>query len=198
MDKPLIFIHIPKTAGTAIATVAQHLKIAVKGHDIRDPNFAHLDQYDVASFNQYHIFAVVRNPWDRVLSSFLYLQTGGRNIGDAEDGKKFVQHYQGDFNQFVESAFVTDDILEQLHFMPQYRWVCDAKENLLVDTIIKFENFQTEMDLFLSKNGRKPLKIPKVNATVHKHYTEYYSKKAIEIIAKVYEKDISFFNYSYQ
>ncbi len=198
MHKSLVFIHIPKTAGTAIATVAPQIGVSIKGHDIRHPDFSHLSEYDPLSLEKYHLLAVVRNPWDRAVSSFMYLNTGGRNKGDKTDQERYVARYKGDFNAFVREAFKAEDsVIKQLHFVPQCRWICDENKNILVNTILKFENLQEEMDNFLKHQGRPVIKIPRVNTTVHKHYDTYYNNESIEIINEVYQKDIKMFGYTF-
>ncbi len=197
MNKPLAFIHIPKTAGTSIAKISNDIGVLVKGHDIRHSDFLHLSEYDPASLIKYHLFAIVRNPWDRVLSSFLYLNTGGRNNGDLADQKRYLERYHGDFNAFVRSAFTNDTVVEQLHFIPQYRWICNENEKVLVNTVLKFENLNREMDKFFKSLGKELIEIPKINTTNHKHYSEYYDNESIEIINQVYQKDITLFNYAF-
>ncbi|PRX55251.1 sulfotransferase family 2 domain-containing protein [Flagellimonas meridianipacifica] len=197
MNKVLVYVHIPKTAGTSIATVAHRLDILVKGHDIRNSEFVSLENLVKDIGNNYSFFTIVRNPWDRTLSSFLYLNKGGRNDADNRDGKKFVQRFDGNFNAFVKEAFQTDAILKQLHFMPQYKWICDKGDNLLVDEVLKFENLQAGLDSFFKRNGKNSLELPHVNKTIHEHYTKYYDETSIKIIEKIYEKDIAMFNYEF-
>ena len=121
MKKEMVFMHIPKTGGASIGQLCASTGIAIIGHNIRNPDYISLAQYrrrhpDIFSF------AIVRNPWDRLVSAYHFLSHGGLNIHDSKDADRYVSHYHG-FNEFVINAFKDDAILTQLHFRPQYKWI---------------------------------------------------------------------------
>ena len=187
-------IHIPKTAGTSIATVAHQYGIAVKGHDIRSRDFVPLKDYDRDSMAQYHLFTIVRNPWDRVVSSFHYLETGGRNVDDRMDWEKYIRPYEGNFSKFIKEEMRAEKVLTQLHFIPQYEWIYDG-EDKLVDTILKFEDLEHGIKKLFSKASGREVVLPRINTTDHRHYREYYDDDAKEIVKNAYRKDVELFNY---
>ena len=70
-----IFIHIPKTAGSSIVEMlfnepSRHI-----------PYFVYRDA-NPEKFRQFFKFAFVRNPWDRLVSTYFFLREGGVNEDD--------------------------------------------------------------------------------------------------------------------
>ncbi|HTL74630.1 MAG TPA: sulfotransferase family 2 domain-containing protein, partial [bacterium] len=72
-----IFVHVPKCAGISL------VKSLFGDFDCGHTN---LRRYQImfapAEFNGYFKFTIVRNPFDRVVSAFLFLKKGGVNEKD--------------------------------------------------------------------------------------------------------------------
>lgn len=196
MEK-LLFIHIPRTGGSTIVSHAAQLDVCIKGHNIREKGFQHLRELDKNLLSDYHLFTIIRNPWERVLSAFLYLNNGGINLEDAMDGKKYVEKYQGDFNEFIFYEFNKKSILNQLHFIPQLMWIEGPGYEIKVDTILKFRSFTTNLKDFFALHDRNFQALPKINSTQHTFYTKYYSLDSREIVRNVYRKEIYLFDFKF-
>jgi hypothetical protein len=68
-----IFIHIPKTAGASIALSLFN----------EPPRHVHYRDFEIANpdkFRRYFKFAFVRNPWDRLVSSYFYFAVAERTM----------------------------------------------------------------------------------------------------------------------
>lgn len=185
----LIFIHIPRTGGTSI------LKLMAGKEKERDhsPWFQYKNSCPWA-FKHYFKFAIVRNPWDRFVSVYKYLKKGGN--GDKYD--LFIRDYLNkyeDFTDFVLNGFPDLYFRNILLFMPQTYYICDLKNQIMVDEIIKFENLNEEIkkiQVFKNRN------LQKINKSDDKNYKEFYNDETIAIIRKWYSNDIKTFGYAFE
>ncbi|HEC05394.1 MAG TPA: hypothetical protein ENJ12_00950, partial [Thiolapillus brandeum] len=132
-------MHIPKTGGQSMLPVWYRHRIPVIGHDIRQPDYVSLARYKADMDPDCFAFAFVRNPWDRLVSTFFYLKKGGDNEDDRKDAEKYLPYE--DFRTFVLEAFRGREIFEQLHLRPQYTWLSDG-DRLVVDSVGRFEDLQ--------------------------------------------------------
>lgn len=168
--------------------------IKVINHDIRSPNYTSLAGYR-AQHPDITSFALVRNPWDRVVSSYHYLKDGGMSAWDRVDAARFVNPYDS-FRTFVLEAFENGEILKQIHFRPQNEWLSD-ENGLIVDQIGKFETLQSSFSKWFELLGLPDYELPHINKSTHKPYREYYSDDTRQVIGEIYKKDVDLFEYSF-
>ena len=166
----------------------------IVGHNIRNKNYKYFK--DIKKSTNQFSFALVRNPWDRCVSAFKYLSNGGNCGNDKKDAENFLSVYQNDFLGFIRHKF-SNAFLKQVHFKPQYKWICDDNDNVLVDLVGKFENLQEDFDKLCDTIDVPRQQLPHENATKHKHYTEYYDDETRSIVAEKYAKDIEYFGYEF-
>ena len=184
MKTPL-FIHIPKTAGSSVNNILSdyetfhHRLVTNYSKKYRDSRF---------------VFSFIRNPYDRLLSSYMYIQGGLGNSWDIECGKKLLP----DFNDFVKNQ-LSDVVTNQLchgvhwfHFYPLVHWLDDD-----IDFIGRFENLQQDTNIVCDNIGVPRKQLPHINKSSHKHYTEYYDDESREIVTSLYKQDIDRFNYKF-
>ncbi len=143
------------------------------------------------------MFTFVRNPWDRAVSAFFYLNQGGGNLCDKWDRHKYIRRYRGDFTRFVRNAFPRKDILRQMHFRPQHSWLSDGSGGLIPDFIGKFENLEQDLNTLSSRLGVSIESLPLINESDHDHYREYYDEETKNIVSETYRKDIELFDYRF-
>jgi hypothetical protein len=92
-----IFIHIPKAAGTSVALT------------LFEQGSRHVPWFDYyyanpEKFRSYYKFSFIRNPWDRLASTYFFLQRGGMDPQDAAWAEANLKDYPT-FESFVKGSF---------------------------------------------------------------------------------------------
>jgi chondroitin 4-sulfotransferase 11 len=189
-----IFAHIPKTGGTAISTALR--KFGLKGEGHRTITSIHSAfKMTPQQVQQYFCFAVVRNPWDIVVSNYFYVRMK-KNYWHSNDGTtKYGPHpdhkavSKMSFGQFVRA--IQENKLKSRYFRTQQSYWLDGK----IDFIAKFERLQDDFDIICDKIGIAKQKLPIINASKHSNYSQYYNHNLQRIVADIYNKDIKRFGY---
>lgn len=186
----IIFQHIPKTAGESIRQIMPDDTLFV-GHNFYHTEYKHL-YFDVEDYLQKFVIAFVRNPYDRVVSAFHYLNTGGNSPMDNEDRIKYIAKYENNFDDFVKDAF--PGVMKQIHFKPQYSWIYFYSVNLC-NFIGKFEELNDDIDTLSKIIDLKSTKLPELNTSDHNYYEEYYTPATKKIVYEYYKNDFGLFRY---
>lgn len=186
-----IFIHIPKTAGVSLLK-SIYGDVTLSGHRSFYFNSIVLDTKNYKYFS----FAFVRNPFDRLYSTYMFLKRGGMNCHDKRAFANRLSKFE-DFEDFVLNGLDKKLIFEITHLIPQHDYICDLKGNILVDFIGRFEKLDDDIEL-LSKRLNKNLKLDHYNFNNKRSYLEVYSQVMIDKVSKVYQKDIDIFGYNFK
>ncbi|MDB2347376.1 sulfotransferase family protein [Verrucomicrobiales bacterium] len=141
-----VFIHIPKTAGTSVVK-------ALFGSSSRHIPWEEFHRTNGRKFSDYYKFAFVRNPWDRLLSAYLFLKRGGMNPTDAAWAKECLGQYN-DFESFVHEWVSVENIESWVHFIPQYKWIYDDQETLQMDYVGRMESIGEDFQTVAKRLGR--------------------------------------------
>jgi hypothetical protein len=211
-DKPVtvpcqaLFIHIPKCAGVAmLSALEQRIDIVRLG-----PHLKAVDIFDSRGMyknQKYFVFTFVRNPWDRLVSTFYYIMRGGRAPVDQRRRDIILHKYNGNFKVFVldienwiniqeEDSIYPDGYIP--HFRPQYEYICDADGTFLVDFIGKIETLDNDFQSLCDLLAVGRVKLKRKNKTSHKKYFKYYDDETRAIVARYYSRDIELFQYQFQ
>ena len=187
----VVFIHIPKNAGTSICNFLQEKQTGIcvqpKIHsDIND-----IKNKFPQAYKNYRKFAVVRNPYDRMVSWFSYLKESAEN----SDFDMSLM-YPTEFSKWIEDPFkywlpheklnIDENGKYSLHFLEhQYTWVDETV------TILKYENLKEELIDFLGEQ----VDLPIMNKSKRDEYIDYYNRKSLDIVYNRYEEDFKKYNY---
>ena len=190
-SKKWLFAHVPKCAGNSFNP--NPYPYFYHGHDTNTKDFKFLK--DINHHDYDFIFTFVRNPWDRLVSSFHYLKQGGNCKNDALDFEKYLSKYKS-FRDLVLNW--DDSLFNQIHFRPQHEWICDHDGGLIPHFIGRLETIQKDWDFICNKMNVPIRNLPFRNKSQHKYYTEYYNDETRQIVAEKYVKDIEYFGYQFK
>ena len=183
-----IFIHIPKTAGNSLQMGL--FGALSPGHvSVKD----YMDYLGEKEYNSKFTFTIVRNPYDRLISSYNYIKSGGKSNRDLAY-MKVVSKFK-DFEDFVLNFFKQEEYMEIEHLIPQTYWLKDHSEKLNVKYIGKFEQLDVEFKHISEKIfPDKKLVLPKLNVTSNR-FEQIYTKQMLEIVNEIYTDDFNSLGY---
>ena len=193
-SKKCIFIHIPKTAGTSIEQFIRN-----KGKNYLEligvqynRSLHHLTAHEIKKmypyqFNIYYKFAIIRNPYDRLLSEYYWTPVKGLGY---KSGKTKADFLYNVINIVSKSKYLDNIYFD--HFIPQHMFVYEGK-NLLVDQLFKFESLDLASTV-IQKNLDIHEPFPVLNKTDSSNRI-YWTQRQKEKIYELYKKDFLMFNY---
>jgi hypothetical protein len=194
-----IFVHIPKTAGTSIYNVLEipyeYNIRALMTMEMNNPCLNHLPPIQIQKFvtpevwNTFYKFTIVRNPYDRIVSDYRFLQP---LIGQQYDLSTFDK-----FVSLVERVVTTNAYTENLyfdHFRPQSHYF----KNIKYDYIGRFENLNSDIQNILQAIGSKgSLPWNNKSRSSDDHYHKYFNTEIKSIVDRLYTSDLEMFGYKY-
>jgi hypothetical protein len=193
-NKKLIFIHIPKCAGTSIVN---SLNMDTSGHYSAGKVVAQQPIHPKIHDPEYISFTLVRNPWDRLVSCYELARM---------DIRPYYEHEHEDYALMKNIKF--SDVIQLLAnpmynhifrhpgWRPQEHWVYDDDNKCNVDYIFKMENMHKELPEFFKK-FELHVDIKHLNKSSRSNYTDYYTPELVEIVGEIYKSDIQKFEYKY-
>jgi hypothetical protein len=153
-SRETIFVHVPKTGGQSVETVFlddlglgwnDRAALLLRHNDdpARGPEkLAHLfageyvsrGHIDREAFDRYLKFAVVRHPFDRILSEYRYRAAAQARRGGKLELETFLaQEEPGEFSDLAR------------HRLPQVRFLMDRDGRCLVDHVLRFETLAQDI-----------------------------------------------------
>lgn len=131
-------------------------------------------------WNSYYTFCFERNPWDKVVSYYLWKQQG--------------QHRRmPEFNDYL---------IRKAHRLPiDSPLYCDAHGEPVVDKIYEFRDLSAALDDLRGRLGLElPEPLPREKAAIapsRRPYTEYYNDGARERVGKLFHREIALMDYHF-
>jgi hypothetical protein len=217
-----LFVHIPKVAGQSIEQVflaragltwQQRERFLLKANPnpaLGPPRLAHLtaSEYVIKGhiqqqqFDRLFKFSFVRNPWDRLVSEYLYR-------GHSFSFKDWLfKHFPTQDDDDFQGAYDA-----YRHIKPQYDFLYDQQGKLLVDYVGRFENLVSDFSEVSELITEQRLSLPHQNKTPvagFKHkvralvipkrkldYQDYFDSESREFVENLYAQDIKHFAYQF-
>lgn len=191
--RKIIFIHIPKTAGSSI----EHLlrdegKYELDFIGVRNGRSTHhymgieLKMILKELYPTYYKFSFVRNPYDRLISEYFWCRIN--NVGH-----KFNKTFD-EFLDYVEDVIKNKKFfkpIENDHFIPQYSFLF-FNNKLIVNNIFKYEDLEKVVPL-IKKRLKIKTSLQHLNKSVKNEITLTQEQK--DRIYNLYQIDFETFNY---
>jgi hypothetical protein len=169
-----------KTAGTSIlrGLLEKEIPGIIHQKDHPDRFSDWLDYVSDDLLQEYFIFSIIRNPWDRVVSIASYFDL---SLGD----------FLSNFNHYNQEESI------RIHSLPLNLYT-HQNGIRFADMICRFESLQSDINLVLDRIGLERQKLPFLNRSDHQHYSTYYSSEDIKKVADIYRDDILLFGYMFE
>ena len=182
-----IFVAIGKTGTTSIESYLRTLPI-VKN---RAPKHFSLQEIINSYENvcDYLKFAFARNPFDRAVSMYFQWKKPHSEYKDKYGTRKMLFDLA---NKYSFKKFIANT--GAFHFNGHHMV---EKINYEIDFIGRFEKLQEDFNQACDIIGISRCKLPHLNKTTRKHYTEYYDDEARQIVAEIFTKDLEVVGYEY-
>ena len=188
----IIYIAIPKTGSTSteiFLKCAGSKKSMIQSLNVK--NDIGLDKHATAlqikhaieDYDKFYKIAVVRNPYDWYVSWYMY-----RKREEAAVSSKNMTLKQYLLDQPM------DDMMD---------WITDENDNVIVDTIIKYEDNIEDVMIKALENHLSidsDCVFPHINVSNErksKDYTQYYDDDTRQLVLKLQNKMIKYFGYEY-
>ncbi len=202
IEKLLTFIRIPKNASTSIYAFFGDSN-TVRNEYLSGDNPRHLNIFESShqSMSELEVnlgidilkkpvLAVVRNPYDRLVSMYFFAKK--------YDLGKIYDIDTSDFSKFAKGFYDLSKDPDFFHAMPQVKFIEHTERDNF--TVIKFEDLKKGIYDFINKNELSGMfdanNLESLNGTNHKHYSEYYNDETIEIVKDMWGCDLECFAYS--
>lgn len=195
-----LFIHYPKTGGNSIQTVlekyADDKKYKVKSHhdlndmfEIKSSIHPEISKHSPlrkylsimrSTLDDYFIFTTIRNPFDRVVSSYFTLH------------KKI----NSDNNEII---FSKDLFYEEIKSMKTLKDFSYSKKRK-IDFFIKFESLQDDFNKVCENLSLPFVTLPKKNIsnTYREPYQYYYDDFSKKLVEEKFKYEIEFGKYTFE
>lgn len=205
-----IFVHIPKTGGTSLALAlearaaaddiligdtpkAQRRRGRLKGLQAAGRLWKHSTLADIdgilppEQMAQMKVICMVRNPWDRLVSYYHWLQ---EQTFDHE-AVRLAQALS--FSGFLNHPHTQASFLQ----WPFERHVTLANGAKRGDFFVRLEDFQRDIAAFEAHLGFA-IALPKANVSRRRRdYRSYYSEADSELVRRLCAEDIARFGYAF-
>ena len=195
--------HIRKAAGTSLRQILEQVSLprknnlwykllsrngwAVNYHQYAFRKHAELREAERSMpnelFEKYFKFAIVRNPWDRLVSEYEYIKTQPTH-------SRFKKLSSMSFEQFIQYQ-------SQRTAAHQVNALKLNDGSIGCDFIGKLETLTQSLQVVSTKTDLDFVDLPHINQINRRDYRTYYNDSLVEQVAHWWHEDIKAFNYGF-
>ncbi|MHC4946986.1 MAG: sulfotransferase family 2 domain-containing protein [Planctomycetota bacterium] len=199
-SRRFIFVHIQKTGGSSVKqAIRRHVPDARRflgTHDGAGPGQQELGR----RWNKYFSFAVVRNPWDRLVSWYSMISQVDFERRPKHRKNRFWRYVRENSSSFEEFLVNCTDVIEDFDgrksiLFNQFDYVSDDRGRLLVSFVGRFENLVADASHIFERIGMEGIELPHRTRSKHRHYRDYYTPATRDLVGERFQRDIEHFGY---
>ena len=192
-----LFIHIPKTGGNSIQNILntfseddivtfEHHQDGIERFEVRNKQYninkhsaytAYQQQLITSDFSLLFKFAVIRNPWDRLIS---YYFSPHRNVS-IWSREEFIElvHNVKPIRHYICPKNCKDKLDSHIDFLARFEFLEDDLVNISQIINIDFKN------------------LPHRNKSIRRDYRSYYDDQLRKLVFNKFKEEIEFGNYQF-
>lgn len=205
-----IFVHVQKNAGMSFeAILKQNFSDCEHWHGRHEHALTGIGEIGRAEWDDCYSFALVRNPWDRMVSWYSMIQRNYkrlpwyRRISKKPFRSPFwnqVIQQSNDFESFLHNC--TEEVFDRgalkSFAFNQIDYLTDERGEIAVSFVGRFENLVTDTAVIFDRLGIPADSLPHRNISQHRHYSSYYNRETRELIEQRFHRDIEAFEYQFE
>jgi hypothetical protein len=201
-SKSFLFVHVQKTAGTSLADILRPYaltpdsgrfnKLASDLGLVRDWRKFHFRKHanlrkaqsviPASVYDSLFKFAFVRNPWERLVSWYQYVQKTPTHE-DCKPGEAFAD-FAGRFLAKPRRA--------------QWWMIEDSSGGMGLDYVGRFETLSDDIAHICQQIGIAPQTLPHRNKMAEKDYRTYYDDNLAQTVKNIWAREIDAFGYTFE
>lgn len=199
------FIHIQKNAGISISKlisggINDTQRVVSRHARVRDV----IPSIGCDEWKELYTFAVVRNPWDRLVSWYSMIAQNTHRYDPFFWKKPSIWRYavknSQDFRSFILNcdAVVMDGGIEKSFAFDQMSYIEDSDGEIGVTFVARYENISDDLATVWKTLDVELPAPPRLNASKRpRDYRDHYDAETRGIVAKRFRRDIEAFGYSF-
>jgi len=183
----IIFLHVPKNAGTFVnGIVYPSYSSEVATHINAHHSAQYLSLLNRKKFSRLSKFSILRHPGHRLRSAFNYLKFNTPFKTDTNFAETALARFS-DFTEFVETVSPEEfsKLLEWPHFQPQVIFITNAKGMLLVDALTVVERLDEGLRTIGNHYGKN------WHSDIRFEEPKPLPKKVFDLVARFYPEDLT-------
>ncbi len=182
-SEPYSFVHINKCGGSSVEIALGLAKRHATAQAMRD-------EIGAETWKRRFSFSIVRNPFDRVVSLYYYrvrLDLTGLGDRHANINQWICALWQEDSERYNEHPVMN---------LPCAGWLVDGAGEILVDTVVRLEDIDTEWPKIANRLG-VDIALARTNSNRRPSYRDVLTPESRAIIETAFAEDLFRFGYEY-
>jgi hypothetical protein len=218
--RKFIFLHIPKCAGTSVGNFfINYFNYSKNDMSLfsdfnyyeYDSHRIHFDELNKDILNDYFVFTIIRNPYDRFVSEYRF----NRELDESNFDyycENFESIWDKKYNRLIKLNSppdknikeIADGVYNNIHRISQTDYLKGTYSDFInkinyVNKFVRFETIEEDMNYVFKNIGISNTKLPHLNSSnklksIHKDIN--MDEKNKEIIYDLYKDDFINFGYS--